>query len=61
MDIVINIKTNMSDDQYKLMEKYIYLVLCQQGRLVTKLRMIDLGKKLIIKFGLGSEKFGSNT
>ena len=48
-------KMNMSDDQYKLMEKYIYLVLCQQGRLVTKLRMIDLGKKLIIKFGLGSE------
>ena len=48
-------KMNMSDDQYKLMEKYIYLVLCQQGKFITKLRMIDLGKKLILKFGLGSE------
>ena len=47
-------KMDMSDDQYKLMEQFMYLVLCQQGRLITKIKMIDLGKKLIIKFGLDS-------
>tara|TARA_B100001094_G_C18080317_1_gene744813 strand:- start:659 stop:1075 length:417 start_codon:yes stop_codon:yes gene_type:complete len=45
-------KIELKDIHYKLMEKFMYLVLCQQGKFITKLRMIDLGKKLILRFDI---------
>ena len=32
------------------MEKYIYLILCQQNRFYNKLHLIDLGKKIMMKY-----------
>ncbi len=43
-------KDVLESKYYPLMEKYMYLILCQCGNFTTKLRLIDIGKKIIIKF-----------
>jgi hypothetical protein len=42
--------TILKKHHYPLMEKYIYLILCQRGSFYTKLKLIDLGKKIICKY-----------
>ena len=43
-------KDILSKEFYPLMEKYIYLILCQQNRFYNKLHLIDLGKKIMMKY-----------
>jgi len=40
----------LTEEYYSLMEKYMYLIFCQRGSFLTKLRLIDLGKKIILKY-----------
>ena len=41
-------KDYLKEEKYSIMEKYIYLILYQKNSWLTKLYLIDLGKKIII-------------
>ena len=46
----IHNKAVLQETFYPLMERYIYLIMCQKNTLKTKLYLIDLGKKIIMKY-----------
>lgn len=43
-------KNILSKEFYPLMEKYMYLILCNRNNFHNKLYLIDLGKKIIMKY-----------
>ena len=50
-----NHNTNiLIDDNYPLMESYMYLILSQRQMDMQKIQLFDIGKKLIIKYNINS-------
>jgi len=43
-------KEVLTENLYPLMERYIYLIMWQKNTLRTKLYLIDLGKKILMKY-----------
>ena len=43
-------KEVLQENFYPLMERYIYLIMCQKNTFRTKLYLIDLGKKILMKY-----------
>jgi len=46
----IHNKDFLLEKKYNLMNKFIYLILCQRNNIFVRLQLIDLGKKIIINY-----------
>lgn len=47
-------KNILPKEKYPLMEKYIYLIMCQRNNWFSKIHLFDIGKKIIIHKNVGN-------